>query len=129
MNSLLRQDKSHLIQVSLPLIKWILPIMSTVPVSGYVRYKNTDCFAPNVEILVNGASFSPNIFTDSLGKFVIDFDPGATARLTPKFEDHVFVPAFWDVTSVNSPIAGILFNDITTRKVSGQVAGGSESIV
>jgi hypothetical protein len=32
---------------------------STVPVSGYVRYKNTDCFAKNVEILVNGASFSP----------------------------------------------------------------------
>lgn len=97
---------------------------STVAVSGYVRYKNTDCFAPNVEILVNGTSFAPKIFTDSSGKFVIDFDPGATARLEPKFEDHVFVPAFWDVTNVNSPIAGIIFNDITTRTVSGQVAGG-----
>ena len=97
---------------------------STVAVSGYVRYKNTDCFAPKVEILVNGASFSPKIFTDSLGKFVIDFDPGATARLTPKFEDHTFVPAFWDVTNVNSPIAGIIFNDVTTRKIKGQVAGG-----
>ncbi|MFN9109821.1 MAG: LamG domain-containing protein, partial [Bacteroidota bacterium] len=31
--------------------------LSTIPVSGYVRYKNTDCFAKNVEILVNGASF------------------------------------------------------------------------
>ena len=36
-----------------------------------------------------------------LGKFVIDFDPGVTATLKPVFEDHVFVPAFWDVTSSN----------------------------
>ena len=97
---------------------------STVPVSGFVRYKNTDCFAPNVEIYVNDAPFSPRVFTDSTGKFVIDFDPGVTATLKPVFENHVFVPAFWDVTNVVSPIAGVLFNDITTRKVSGQVAGG-----
>lgn len=97
---------------------------STVPVSGFVRYKNTDCFAQNVEILVNGAPFSPRIFTDSTGKFVIDFDPGVTATLTPLFKDHQFVPAFWDVTNVVNPIAGILFNDVTTRKVKGVVAGG-----
>jgi len=97
---------------------------STVAVSGYVRYKNTDCFAPNVEILVNGASFSPKIFTDSTGKFVIDFDPGATAQISPVFEDHVFIPAFWEVVNVSSPITGIVFSDVTTRKLSGQVAGG-----
>ncbi|MCK6692632.1 MAG: T9SS type A sorting domain-containing protein [Thermoanaerobaculia bacterium] len=97
---------------------------STIPVSGFVRYKNTDCFAKNVEILVNGASYNPKILTDSTGKFTVDFDPGTTAQLTPKFEDHVFVPAFWEVTNVVNPIAGILFNDITTRKVSGKVAGG-----
>ncbi len=97
---------------------------STVPVSGYVRYKNTDCFAKNVEILVNGASYDPKVFTDSTGKFVIEFDPGSTATLTPVFEDHNFIPAFWEVTNVISPIAGILFNDITTRKISGKVAGG-----
>ena len=97
---------------------------STVSVSGFVRYKNTDCFAKNIEILVNGASFSPKIFTDSTGKFVIDFDPGTTATLTPIFEDHLFVPAIWEVTNVNSPIAGILFNDVTTRKIKGKIAGG-----
>jgi hypothetical protein len=98
--------------------------LSTIGVSGYVRYKDTECFAENVEILVNGASFSPQIFTDSTGKFVIDFDPGSDALLEPKFEDHSFIPAFFEVNNVNSPIAGILFNDITTRKVTGQVAGG-----
>jgi hypothetical protein len=97
---------------------------STVAVSGFVRYKNTDCFAKNVEILVNGSSYSPKIFTDSTGKFVIDFDPGTTAWLTPVFEDHQFVPASWEVTNVTSPIAGIVFNDVTTRKAKGIVAGG-----
>ncbi|MFM8371985.1 MAG: LamG-like jellyroll fold domain-containing protein, partial [Bacteroidota bacterium] len=48
--------------------------LSTIPVSGYVRYKNTDCFAKNVEILVNGASFSPKIFTDSTGRFVVELN-------------------------------------------------------
>ncbi len=97
---------------------------STIPVSGYVRYKNTDCFAKNVEILVDSLPYSPRIFTDANGKFVVDFDPGKTATLTPVFEDHEFVPAFWEVTNVVNPIAGILFNDITTRKVQGVVAGG-----
>ncbi|MBK6786058.1 MAG: hypothetical protein IPG79_21665 [Saprospiraceae bacterium] len=90
---------------------------STVPVSGYIRYKDTDCFANNVEILINNTRFNPPIFTDSTGRFVIDFDPGATAKLTPKFEDHVFIPAFWQVTNVNSPIAGILFNDQTKENI------------
>ncbi|MBK9981979.1 MAG: T9SS type A sorting domain-containing protein [Saprospiraceae bacterium] len=97
---------------------------SSIPVSGFVRYKNTDCFAKNVEILINGSSFNPKIFSDSTGRFVIDFDPGTTAILSPKFENHVFVPASWSITNVTSPVAGIVFNDITTRKVTGQVAGG-----
>ncbi len=69
---------------------------SAIPVTGFVRYKNTDCFAPNVEILVNGASYSPRIYTDSTGKFIIDFDPGTTAELRPVFEDHVFEPQLLD---------------------------------
>ncbi|MFN7832062.1 MAG: hypothetical protein ACK5Q2_08765, partial [Bacteroidota bacterium] len=87
-------------------------------------YKNTDCFAKNVEILVNGASFSPKIFTDSTGRFVVELNPGDDALLSPSFEDHQFTPAQWQVTNVNNPIAGILFNDITVRSVHGQVAGG-----
>jgi hypothetical protein len=97
---------------------------STIPVSGFVRYIDTDCFAPNIEILVNDASYNPRIFTDSLGKFVVDFDPGFTGTLRPKFEDHSFLPAFWQVTNISGPIAGVLFNDQTTRTISGQLAGG-----
>src|SRR4029079_10026197 len=72
---------------------------STVAVTGYVRYKNTDCFAANVEILVNGQTFTPKIVTDSTGKFVIDFDPGTTATLKPVFDNHVFIPATWQITN------------------------------
>ncbi|MEQ1745218.1 MAG: LamG-like jellyroll fold domain-containing protein [Saprospiraceae bacterium] len=97
---------------------------SFVPVSGFVRYKNTDCFAEQVEILVNGQPYSPRIFTDSTGKFTIDLEPGTTATLTPVFEEHQFIPAFWEVINLSSPIAGILFNDITTRKIKVLVAGG-----
>jgi hypothetical protein len=97
---------------------------STIEVSGFVRYKNTDCFAKNVEILVNGTSYSPAIYTDSTGKFTIDLEPGATVTLSPKFDKHLFSPSSWDVLNISSPIAGILFNDITTHKISGKVAGG-----
>ncbi|MEY3194856.1 MAG: hypothetical protein RIQ78_953, partial [Bacteroidota bacterium] len=97
---------------------------STIPVSGYVRYMNTDCFAPQVEILINGASFSPKIYTDSTGRFVVDLNPGDNVVLSPLFEDHQYLPASWTVTNVLSPLSGILFNDATTRKVTGQVAGG-----
>ena len=56
---------------------------STISVSGFVRYKDTDCYAPNVEILVNNQSYNPRILTDSTGKFVVDFDPGFTGTLKP----------------------------------------------
>jgi len=98
---------------------------STVAVSGYVRYANTDCFASGVEILVNGTPYEPAVYTDSVGRFVLDLEPGATVVLSPKFEDHQFLPASWEIINITSPIAGVLFNDLTTRTVSGVVAGGN----
>lgn len=97
---------------------------STIPVSGYVRFENTDCFQAKVEILVNGKSFVPQIFTDAEGKFSADFEPGAKVVLTPKFEKHTFYPAFWEIPSVATPVSGILFRNQVKRKVVGQVAGG-----
>ncbi len=98
--------------------------LSTVRVSGYVRYDGTFCYADSVEILVNGLSYSPRIFTNSDGKFVTDFEPGVTVRLTPKFKNHSFSPASWEVKNLNAPVAGILFRDMTKRSLRGQLAGG-----
>ena len=99
---------------------------STIPVSGYVRFNNTDCFQKNVEILVNGVSFSPPVYTDSIGKFVIDLDPGFSGTLTPKYSDHVFFPPVYEVINVVNPIAGIVFYNVESRKISGKVVGGDE---
>ena len=98
--------------------------LSTVPVSGFVRYDGTDCFAEGAEILVNGQSANPPIFTDKDGKFIADFEPGTTALLSPKLGSHSFSPASWQVRNLNAPVAGILFRDITKRRITLTVAGG-----
>ncbi len=97
---------------------------STVTVSGVVRFENTYCYQDSVEILVNGQSAFPPVFTDENGRFVADFEPGKSFVLTPKFGDHVFFPAFFEVRKINRPIAGVLFQNLTKREIKGQMAGG-----
>lgn len=89
-----------------------------------MRYQNTDCFAENVEILVNENPILPPFTPIPQVNLWLTWSLGATVILTPIFEDHEFLPANWEVINVVSPIAGIVFNDVTTRKISGIVAGG-----
>lgn len=100
--------------------------LSTVRVSGFVRYQGTNCFAPEVEILGDGNSFKPPVFTNAQGEFVVDLEPGSSVKLTPRsaFGNHIFTPSFWEVKNVFAPVAGILFNDQTKYFIEGQVAGG-----
>lgn len=101
---------------------------STVPISGVVRFEETFCYQDSVEILVDGESYTPAIFTDSLGRFVADFEPGATVELTPKYgsedKEHIFSPGFYKATRVIRPISSILFANQTKRLVEGQLSGG-----
>ncbi|MFN7831645.1 MAG: Ig-like domain-containing protein, partial [Bacteroidota bacterium] len=96
---------------------------STVPVSGYVRFENTDCFQEGVEILVNGKRKVPPVFTDSDGYFSLEFEPGASAVLTPVFKTHTYYPAFWEIDNIASPVAGVLFRNQVKRHIEGQMAG------
>jgi len=98
---------------------------STVPVSGYVRFENTDCFQEGVEILVNGTSYVPPVFTDENGYFSLDLEPGASVQLKPDFKGHTYTPAFWDINTISSPISGVLFRNQVKRKISGQMAGNN----
>ena len=106
--------------------------VSTVPISGVVRFQNTFCFVEQVEILVNGASHVPPIYTDEDGRFVGDFEPGADVILTPVLgvpgteEVHTFSPAFFEVRNLSSSVAGVLFQDLTRRTIVGQLAGGPD---
>jgi Secretion system C-terminal sorting domain len=97
---------------------------STVTISGVVRFENTFCYQQEVEILVNGQSYFPQIFTDVNGRFVADFEPGVTVTLTPRYGDHRFSPGFFQVRRLNRPVAGVLFQNQTKREVVGQMAGG-----
>lgn len=97
---------------------------STLTVSGVVRFSNTFCYQDSVEILVNGQPAFPPIFTNSDGRFVADFEPGVTVKLSPRFGDHKFSPAFYEVRRLNRPIAGVLFQNTVKREMSGQMAGG-----
>lgn len=99
---------------------------STIPISGVIRFENTFCYQPEVEILVNGERAFPPIFTDENGRFVGDFEPGATVTLTPKFEDHSFLPAFFQVRQINRPVSGVLFQNTTKRTITGQMAGNEK---
>jgi hypothetical protein len=102
--------------------------ISTVPISGVIRFQNTFCFQDSVEILVNGAPYFPPIFTNEEGRFVADFEPGANVVLTPRYGTdstaHSFFPAFFEARKLNTPIANVLFQNLTKREVEGQVFGG-----
>ncbi|MFN4254123.1 MAG: LamG-like jellyroll fold domain-containing protein [Saprospiraceae bacterium] len=96
---------------------------STVPVSGFVRFDGTTCFQKGVEILVNGGHATPPCYTDSLGYFSLELEPGESAVLSPTFKTHTFYPAFWEVDHIASPLAGVLFRNQVKRSIEGQMTG------
>lgn len=99
--------------------------VSTVSISGTVRFANTFCFEDTVEIYSNGQPLFPPVRTDRNGKWSIDFEPGVNVKLTAVYKDHVFSPGFMEFKKLQAPKAGIVFLDNTKRVIRGQVAGGA----
>lgn len=98
--------------------------VSTVNVSGTVRFANTFCFSDSVQIYSNGQPLFPPVRTDKKGRWSVDFEPGANIKLTAKYGDHLFSPAFTEFRKLQSPKAGVVFLDNTKRTIRGQIAGG-----
>lgn len=98
-----------------------------IPVTGFVRFEGTLCFEEDVEILVDGVSYDPPIYSDENGTFTAEFEPGSTHWLTPSYEGHTFSPQTWEVTDLVSPVAGIVFKDQTLRTLTVHVYGGTET--
>ncbi|MEQ8239745.1 MAG: LamG domain-containing protein, partial [Cyclobacteriaceae bacterium] len=99
--------------------------ISQIAISGFVRFANTDCFAPNVEMTINGGSFLPPVYTNADGKFTVELEPGTTnAFLASKYEDFAFNPGFIELPRLVRPIAGLRFETNTVRQIKGIVGGG-----
>ncbi|MCF8412881.1 MAG: LamG domain-containing protein, partial [Melioribacteraceae bacterium] len=107
--------------------------VSLINVTGYVKFANTSCYQDSVEILVDGKSAQPQVFTDENGKFIVEIEPGARARLTPKYSGHTFeymgrggiTTNYYDTGVITGPLAGIVFENTTTRNLEIKVFGGS----
>ncbi|MEW6752418.1 MAG: LamG-like jellyroll fold domain-containing protein [Candidatus Latescibacterota bacterium] len=100
--------------------------VSQIGVSGYVKYESTSCFIEGAEILVNGQSLAPPVYTDATGKFIAEFEPGATRqRISARYLDHQFTPPFIELPRITAPMTGFYLNDREKREVTGRVVGGS----
>jgi len=99
--------------------------ISSLGVSGFIRYAGTNCFADSVEILVNGASTLPATFTGKDGQFTVEFEPGSTGQiLSYKLADHTFDPGYIELPTINKPLTGMAVKDTKARKFTGRIVGG-----
>lgn len=99
--------------------------ISQLGISGFVKFANSNCFAPGVEMTINDESLLPPVFTDEDGKFVVEMEPGATsAFLIPKKEGFDFAPGFIELPRIVRPLAGMKYEVTTTRNIKGIVGGG-----
>ncbi len=100
--------------------------ISQLSVSGFVRYDGTNCFADSVEVFVNGNPTLPRTFTNDAGKFIVEFEPGATSQfLSFKLNDHNFDPGFIELPRLVRPLSGLSITDTKKRELKGRVVGGS----
>ena len=98
--------------------------ISAYTVAGVVRFQGTQCFAPNVEIRVDGNFRGA---TDKNGKFAVPVDFG-TRTIEAVYLDHTFDPP--SVTRlINSDVAGLEFVNTTIRTISGRVGGGCDHFI
>jgi hypothetical protein len=93
--------------------------ISSFTVAGTVQYRDTPCFAENIEIVVDGLVRGT---TDRDGLFAVPVDPGDHV-IEARAGDHTFDPARVTITA-NADIVGLRFLDTTVRTLSGRVGGG-----
>jgi len=94
--------------------------ITSFSVSGQVVFEGTTCFAPNVEILVNGVNSGT---TDANGNFNVSVLTSGENVIRPVFGEHIFEPSEL-ILNVISNIEGANFSNQQRRTISGQVAGG-----
>jgi len=100
--------------------------ISQIAVAGFFKYSGTTCFIQGAEILVNGESLLPPIFTDENGRFIAEFEPGAKGQqISVSYREHDIAPGFIELPRITVPITGLFFEDIVKREIGGKVVGGA----
>ncbi|MBI2416480.1 MAG: hypothetical protein HYV28_00945, partial [Ignavibacteriales bacterium] len=99
--------------------------ISQIPVSGYITHEGTTCpVDTTVEILVDGESWSPKVFVDKTGKYLVEFPPGSTHTLAPSHKGYLFSPASYTIDSITAPVSNKNFTQFQKYAVKVIVAGG-----
>lgn len=105
---------------------------SQLSYSGYINYYNTTCYEGDVEIkeiitrngISDTVSMVPQVFTNSDGHYICEFEPGTEHVIIPFKQNHNFVPASKETGTITQPQANKNFVDYTTYTLSGRVYGG-----
>ncbi len=77
-----------------------------------------------IEILVDDSSWTPRTYANSSGEYIIEFEPGATHKVSPSRKGYVFTPGFLQVDSIRAPLAQKNFAQMKTYNLTVKVAGG-----
>ena len=103
--------------------------LSLIPITGYVNYAERPCFIEGAQILVDGQSLIPPVYTSESGKFTIELEPGSIGSIvsvdySEHDSDDLFDPTYIELPMLTKPLSGQYFSSDKTSNISGTVAGG-----
>ena len=99
--------------------------ISTVPISGYVKYHNTTCFVEFLEARRNGISANPVSQTNKKGVWILDSPLGI--QKIEIFDPWVKPDSM--ILFADKPISNLKFESFESYSVSGKVSGNCGVVV
>lgn len=90
------------------------------PIAG----SSDSCAVEGVEILLDGRS--TGVFTDEDGHFAVSVPDAGSYTVSVAYHDHTFSPTSMRI-AVTDNITGVRFTDLTTRLLTVNLRGGSET--
>lgn len=98
---------------------------SLIPISGRVRFVNTEVPVRNASILLNGQLTAPPTLTDDQGYYVMDVEQGTNCVLSVSYHNQTF-DRVWDLGAVTYPQANKNFYNTTLTECVLEVVGGED---
>lgn len=98
--------------------------VSQIPVTGYVTHNGTCLNDTTVEILVDDSSWTPQVFSNTDGKYLVEFPPGSSHKISASRTGYQFNPGFIQIDSIRAPVANKNFTQNTRYNLVVKVSGG-----